>query len=88
MIIFRFPDSQVHGVDMGPIWGRQDPGGPHVGRMNLAVWVTMLTTVQDITPVKWKLFDNLYMSLSTELCKGNMQYTCILIKEAVKFLQL
>ena len=24
---------------MGPIWGRQDPGGPHVGPMNLAVWV-------------------------------------------------
>ena len=24
---------------MGPIWGRQDPGGPHVGPMNLAIWV-------------------------------------------------
>ena len=23
---------------MGPIWGRQDPGGPHVAPMNLAVW--------------------------------------------------
>ena len=23
------PDSKVHGVNMGPIWGRQDPGGPH-----------------------------------------------------------
>ena len=23
---------------MGPIWGRQDPGGPHVGSMNLDVW--------------------------------------------------
>ena len=23
---------------MGPIWGRQDPGGPHVGPMNLAIW--------------------------------------------------
>ena len=21
---------------MGPIWGRQDPGGPHVGPMNIA----------------------------------------------------
>ena len=21
-------DSKVHGVNMGPIWGRQDPGGP------------------------------------------------------------
>ena len=24
---------------MGPTWGRQDPGGPHVGPMNFANWV-------------------------------------------------
>ena len=24
---------------MGPIWGRQDPGGSHVGPMNFAIWV-------------------------------------------------
>ena len=24
---------------MGPRWGRQDPGGAHVGPMNLAIWV-------------------------------------------------
>ena len=23
------PDSKVHGANMGPIWGQQDPGGPH-----------------------------------------------------------
>ena len=34
-----FPDSKVHGANMGPIWGRQDPGGPHVGTMNFAIWV-------------------------------------------------
>ena len=34
------PDSKVHGANMGPIWGRQDPGGPHVGLMNFAVCVT------------------------------------------------
>ena len=32
------PDSKVHGANMGPIWGRQDPGGPHVGPMNFAMW--------------------------------------------------
>ena len=32
------PDSNVHGANMGPIWGRQDPGGPHVGPMNFAIW--------------------------------------------------
>ena len=31
-------DSKVRGANMGPIWGRQDPGGPHVGPMNFAVW--------------------------------------------------
>ena len=24
---------------MGPVWGRQDPDGPHVGPMNFAIWV-------------------------------------------------
>ena len=32
------PDSKVHGANMGPIWGQQDPGGPHVGHVNLAIW--------------------------------------------------
>ena len=36
-----YPDSNVHGANMGPIWGRQDPGGPHVGPMNFAIWVNM-----------------------------------------------
>ena len=30
-------DSKVHGANMGPIWGRQDPGGSHVDPMNLAI---------------------------------------------------
>ena len=40
------PDSQVHGANMGPIWGRQDPGGPHVSPMNFAIWetITEITT--------------------------------------------
>ena len=32
------PDSKVHGANVGPIWGRQVPGGPHVGPMNFAIW--------------------------------------------------
>ena len=35
-----YPDSKVHGTNTGPTWGRQDPGGPHVGPMNLAIWAT------------------------------------------------
>ena len=34
-----FPNSKVHRANMGPIWGRQDPDGPHVGPMNFAIWV-------------------------------------------------
>ena len=32
------PDSKVRGAHMGPIWGRQDPGGTHVGPMNFVIW--------------------------------------------------
>ena len=39
-ILQMTPDSKVHGANMGPIWGRQDPGGPHVGPMNFATWDT------------------------------------------------
>ena len=33
------PDSKDHEANMGPISGRPDPGGPHVGPMNFAIWV-------------------------------------------------
>ena len=37
--LVAFPDSIINGDNMGPTWGRQDPGGPHVGPMNFAIWV-------------------------------------------------
>ena len=43
------PDSKVHRANMGPIWGRQDPGGLHVGPMNLAIWA-VLWSVDVFTP--------------------------------------
>ena len=36
---YRFPDSKVHGGNMGPTWVLSAPDGPHVGPMNLAVGV-------------------------------------------------
>ena len=36
--LWNIPDSKVHGANMGPIWGRQDPDGTHVGPMNYAIW--------------------------------------------------
>ena len=35
-------DGKVHVANMGPIWGRQDPGGSHVGHMNFAIWEWLL----------------------------------------------
>ena len=42
-ILQHNPDSKVHGANMGPIWGQQDSGGPHVGPMNLAIWELITT---------------------------------------------
>ena len=38
-IFVVYPDSKVDGANMGPIWDRQDPGGPHVDPMNFGTWV-------------------------------------------------
>ena len=35
----QYPDSKVHWANMGPFWGRKDPGGPQAGPMNFAIWV-------------------------------------------------
>ena len=47
------PDSKVHGANMGPIWGREGPGGPHVGPMNFAIWVASddVTNPHDATSI-------------------------------------
>ena len=45
---FGFPDGKVHGANMGSIEGQQDPGGPHVGPMNLAIMVVEFIIVLSI----------------------------------------
>ena len=35
--IYNPQESQIAKF-MGPIWGRQDPGGPHVGPLNFVIW--------------------------------------------------
>ena len=44
-----FPDSKDHGANLGPTWGRQDPGWPQVGPMNFAIWVIMPVVEIDYT---------------------------------------
>ena len=37
-----YPESKVHGANMGPIWVLSAPDGPHVGPMNLAIRVSVV----------------------------------------------
>ena len=37
--IIIYPDSKIHAANMGPTWVLSSPGEPHVGPMNLAIWV-------------------------------------------------
>ena len=50
-----FPDSKVHGANMGPIWGRQDPDGPHVCPTNLAIWVVIWCLISEVRLV-WESY--------------------------------
>ena len=43
-----YPDSKVHGANMRPIWGRQDPGGPYVGPMNFVIWVYLVISISHL----------------------------------------
>ena len=39
---YSYPYIKAHGANMGVIWGRQDPGGPHVGLKNFAIWINIV----------------------------------------------
>ena len=54
------PNNKVHGANMGPKWGRQDPGGPYVGPMNLAIW-----DVCNVAQVTWLL---VFCQIITNCC--------------------
>ena len=40
---YDLPDSKVYGANMGPTWVLSAPDGPHVGSMNLAIRVRIVT---------------------------------------------
>ena len=55
-----YHDGKVHGVNMGPIWGQQEPGGPYVGPLNFAIWLSMhnvLTNLSSVNPTFLKRFN-------------------------------
>ena len=52
------PDSKLRGANLGPTCGLQDPGRPHVGHANLAIWdiITLSTTATHDLPVRGYVF--------------------------------
>ena len=78
VILVTLPDSKVHEANMGPIWGRQDPGGPHVGPMNFAIWAGPWLGYK----VVW--YDEnskSYLSLCTYLTCGNMKWSIRMVSK-------
>ena len=68
------PDSKVHEAYMGPTWGRQVPGGPRAGPMNLAIRV--VTTEINMTEQEKRMAttakpSGVYGSTGRELRLGN-----------------
>ena len=56
----RYPDSKVHGANMGPTWGRQDPGGPHVGPRTLLSGYSFITSCTDMERLScWRFLSSL-----------------------------
>ena len=59
---YNVPDSMVYGANMGPIWGRQDPDGPHIGPMNFASrgvleirwWRISMVDVESSSTLQWR----------------------------------
>ena len=79
------PDSKLHGVNMGPFWGRQDPGRPHVGPMNFAIRDKMMRYKSDGTPefiqcgiiIMWSIFSKFLTVDTPELtCEGEIWDVC------------
>ena len=89
------PDSKVHGVSMGPIWDRQDPGGPHVGPMNFAIWGALF---DGETWTQWVCYER-RLYLRRHICVGKQQtldaiingiwiYRCDLLKILISVCKL
>ena len=80
----KYPDSKVHGTNMGPVWGRQVPGGPHVGPWNWylgmlkyclsSAWVILVSHFRSIG--FWRVYDNIEFLLLKLLSFFWLTYHC------------
>ena len=62
----EYPENKVDGANMGPTWGRQDPGGPHAGPMTFAI--------SDICPHGGRLSAYLISYIQVLFCLNNCWY--------------
>ena len=70
------PDSKVHGANMGPNWGRYDPGGPHVGPMNFVIWDVSSCMLSNLLtlPGKMACHKNYNILATVYLCWKQVHY--------------
>ena len=66
----RLSDSKVHGANMRPTRGQQDPGGPHVGLVNFAICVGKGLSANLFQAISWTSADMWSIGRSgTSCCK-------------------
>ena len=68
-----YPDSKIHGANMGPTWVLSAPGGPHVGPINLAIRVgkTILSSFSSVRLMgEWPTVDHWFMFLVGDKAVG------------------
>ena len=66
-----FPDSKVHGANMGPNWVLWAPNGTHVGPMNLANWDWLVLSIPFRT-TSMSLEQLVYLPNDSEATLNNM----------------
>ena len=73
------PDSKVHGANVGSIWGRQDPGGPHVGPMNFAIWehIQSYVCMDKLVHLKHSNDVNIFILSWLNLFRVNLIFNCV-----------
>ena len=65
---------------MGPIWGWQGPGGPHVGPMKFAIWDSLGQCANNEDFMKNSHFGKMFTSLGLTLSwSNNVHITTIII---------
>ena len=77
----QVPDSKVYGANMGPIWDRQDPGGPHDGPINIAVWDIITNVIKLLLEMNvnfiWKCFPEKYLIVESDKHVCDQVFDCL-----------